>query len=666
MASTIPTQNRVIDPFASYNSNVVNQMCHVVTQNSDGLLTTNSLQVTLDSTSPTTTVIVSPGFAIKDDVLINITSNHIVDFTDGDNYASGAPLPMTGGYYYIVLEYVYIKSRPAPQAHIKILKPTDSFTSRYLLLKVVEISAVNPHPITALYDYDPSHLTIKREYIKYYAGSVVDLPTFNQTRDQSRIAYETARDKYYFGYNSGWRELSAGGISTDINTDSTGVVVGSLCYVDENRNAIPALATSFETGADVAVLSIGTAISGKGRGSVAGFVEGVPVETGIGINIGDLLYLSATEAGKVTNIKTASIFQVVGRALTAGSQTTPVDIIFSPKIVLCTGIEGQISSWDGPDGVGNFYSLIDVSNLDGTNAFDCHWFDNSDHTEIVPAKVQILGNGNYIKISMLDATVTVDYVILSASSIGGAGGGGGGGGGGGITDHSLLSSLDYASSGHTGFAPSPHGNGHHSETYITTSGVTYGALDANGDVGTGAGQLAIGNHTHPGYVDIPTGEVILFESDTAVAGYTLLTTQDDAVVYITKGSASGGEVGGTQKDGSTWSQPAHDHSIPTEPDHSHTGGDHVLTVSEMPPHRHYLWDGCISQPYDSCYGGTPVSADKKESGSVYTDYEGGGNAHNHGATSSDGLHNHGGTVGLNATVSSWRPFGYNYTRQQRI
>jgi len=660
MASTIPTQNRVIDPFASYNSNVVNQMCHVVTQNSDGLLITNSLQVTLDSTSPTTTVIVSPGFAIKDDVLINITSNHIVDFTDGDNYASGAPLPMTGGYYYIVLEYVYIKSRPAPQAHIKILKPTDSFTSRYLLLKVVEISAVSPHPITALYDYDPSHLTIKREYIKYYAGTEVRLPTHVQLTDQSRIVYELDRNKYYFGYSDGWRELSAGGISVDINTDTTGVELGMLCYVDSNGNAAPAIATCFESGADLAVLSIGTAVSGKGRGSVAGFVEGVPVETGIGINIGDLLYLSATEAGKVTNIKTASIFQVVGRALTAGSQTTPVDIIFSPKIVLCTGIEGQISSWDGPDGVGNFYSLIDVSNLDGTNAFDCHWFDNSDHTEISPAEVQILNNGAHIKVSMPVNTVTVDYVILSASSAGGAGGGGGGGSG--ITDHSLLSSLDYASSGHTGFAPSPHGNGHHSETYITTSGVTYGALDANGDVGNGAGQLAIGNHTHPGYVDIPAGEVILFESDTAVIGYTLLTTQDDAVVYITKGSGSGGEVGGTQKAGSTWSQLAHDHSIPSEPDHFHTGGDHVLTVSEMPSHRHGITSG-YSYAISYAIGGgrTDLGTTTK-----YTHYEGGGNAHNHGATSSDGLHNHGGGTGLNATVSSWRPFGYNYTRQQRI
>jgi len=34
------------------------------------------------------------------------------------------------------------------------------------------------------------------------------------------------------------------------------------------------------------------------------------------------------------------------------------------------------------------------------------------------------------------------------------------------------------------------------QAYILAAGVTYGQLDTNGDVGTSAGQLAIGNHTH--------------------------------------------------------------------------------------------------------------------------------------------------------------------------
>jgi len=256
MASTVPTQERIVDPFASYNSNVVNKITQIVTQNSDGLLTTNSLQVTLDSTSPVDTVVVSAGFIVKDDVLISITQNHSVDFNDPDQYVTGAPILTEGGFYYLVLNYTYVKSRPAPQASIKILKPSERYllevVSQYCLLKVIELSNIGPHPILNLYDKDPDPLypNSVRQYLKYYAGSVVDLPEFSQERDQSRIAYESERNKFYFGYNDGWRELSAGGISTDINTDSTGIVIGSLCYVDENRNAIPAIATSLNTGAD--------------------------------------------------------------------------------------------------------------------------------------------------------------------------------------------------------------------------------------------------------------------------------------------------------------------------------------------------------------------------------------------------------------------------------
>jgi hypothetical protein len=48
----------------------------------------------------------------------------------------------------------------------------------------------------------------------------------------------------------------------------------------------------------------------------------------------------------------------------------------------------------------------------------------------------------------------------------------------------------------TNFAPTPHNNSDHSETYITTTGVTYGALDGNSDIGTGSDQVAQGDHVH--------------------------------------------------------------------------------------------------------------------------------------------------------------------------
>ena len=123
MASTIPSQERVVDPFASYNSNVVNKISEIVTHNEEGMLTVNSMQVSLDTTSPTTTVIVEPGYAVKDDVLIKITEQHEVDFTDPDQWVTPPDITFPGGNCYLVLDYQYLKQRPAPQANIKILQP---------------------------------------------------------------------------------------------------------------------------------------------------------------------------------------------------------------------------------------------------------------------------------------------------------------------------------------------------------------------------------------------------------------------------------------------------------------------------------------------------------------------------------------------------------------
>lgn len=48
--------------------------------------------------------------------------------------------------------------------------------------------------------------------------------------------------------------------------------------------------------------------------------------------------------------------------------------------------------------------------------------------------------------------------------------------------------------------PTTHDNSKHSATYITAASVTYGTLNTNGSVGTGATQVARGNHTHANYL----------------------------------------------------------------------------------------------------------------------------------------------------------------------
>jgi len=58
-----------------------------------------------------------------------------------------------------------------------------------------------------------------------------------------------------------------------------------------------------------------------------------------------------------------------------------------------------------------------------------------------------------------------------------------------------------------------------------------------------------------------SGTKTLFYQDTAPAGWTINNTLNDKLVYITKGSAAGGEKGGSAHSTGVWTQPTHTHSI---------------------------------------------------------------------------------------------------------
>jgi len=414
MASTIPVQERIVDPFASYNSNVVNRITEIVTQNDEGMLITNSLQVISDSTSPNDTVLVKPGYAVKDDVLINITAQHSVNITDLSQYVSTTTFFPGAGYYYIVLEYQYQKQRPAPVAYIKILKPTERGLlvegSPYLLLKVLDVNISGT--ILALYDSDPDPMysTNERTYLRHYAGAVTNLPTFDQDRDQGRIAYESDRNKFYFGYESEWGELLPESVQIPIDLDTTGVSVGDICYVNSGGTASLASAAAINSSADFIITTINSDLI-TGFGIISGYAEGINVETAITISVGDKLYLSETDAGKVTNVKSAPYFQSVGRAVSAGNDTTPINIIFSPRSILSeTGvrISGQISSWSGV--AGSYYYDIDTSEL-AADAFMCSWFDDSTKYQVVPQDVEIRDSGDTLRVYFNINTLTINYIV---------------------------------------------------------------------------------------------------------------------------------------------------------------------------------------------------------------------------------------------------------------
>ena len=182
------------------------------------------------------------------------------------------------------------------------------------------------------------------------------------------------------------------------------------------------------------------------------------------------------------------------------------------------------------------------------------------------------------------------------------------------------------------------------------------------------------------YNDVPLNTILLIESDTALTGYTLLTNKDDMTVYVTKGSGAGGDAGGSDKTGGTWTTPLHTHSVAT---HTHTVGSHVhsvgshvhstsartLSISQMPSHTHGI------SPDDCSGGGGDLEAGAGTF--AFSTATGGSGSHTHGNTGA-GTGNTGaptgdtntnaggpGNTGNQPGQNSWRPRGRNFTRQQR-
>jgi hypothetical protein len=148
-----------------------------------------------------------------------------------------------------------------------------------------------------------------------------------------------------------------------------------------------------------------------------------------------------------------------------------------------------------------------------------------------------------------------------------------------------------------------------------------------------------------GYGEIPQNAKILVYKDTAITGYTLIGSVDDELIYITKGSANGGEVGGSLKIGSTWTQPNHLHP---EPIHIHSIGSHSHSFS-----------GTTSIALSSLRNdksGKPLTEWQNHSHSISfsTDISIGNTADNVAQN-----------TGNSAPANSWRPLGMNYTIQNR-
>jgi len=419
MASSYPEQSRAVDPFASYNSNVVNQLTGIVTRGSDALDYYNSLQITPnDSTSVTALT----GFVYKDAMLIEITSEFTVDFTDPNHYVTPPSNPFVGvaGRYYIVLEYEYVKSRPAPKAYIKILTPSQTASFRagsfpsLFFLKSVDVSLFAGFgQIDNLYDNDPSYTDTRRLYLLDYAGSEIGLPTHTPARDQSRIVYDPEADQFFFGYSDRWG--SAGGAT--IQADTSGFAVGDLVYINSAGNLAAATGAFAITTADGVVTNVGV----NGTVKTNGAVEQVTIEPGSSASVGDIVYLSVSNPGTITNQKSTPFWQFVGR-VTEVVDSTSVNALFvrgEPSGI--EGIELGISSaatlsggsWVSSGGL--VYQDIDISGFDGQKVIITIW-DVLTEMKIQPEDIEFVSD-SILRIWMPGGYAgTLDCLLIGPST----------------------------------------------------------------------------------------------------------------------------------------------------------------------------------------------------------------------------------------------------------
>jgi len=351
MGNIYPSQVRSVDPYASYHSNVVNRLTRMISRGENVLHAPNAMEVMADTTSPIDTVIVSKGEAFKDDVYFTLTDDFPVDFEDPQFYIGSAPFNEEG-YYYVLLNYEYLKARPAPKGSITLLKPSERHLytkERYLFLKAVRVRFIGGthFEIVSFHDWDPENEDNKREYAQYYLGVENQLPfAYDQYRDEGRLIYVRDEDEVYYGMHGNWERLGA----IRVVADTTLCTVGQVIYQGLDGKCHPAQATANANLADGVVLEVGTAHNGDGKVRLYGEVMHVPVETGRNIVVGENVYLSATEAGKVTDLIPGEFPQFIGTCVDSpGPLPGTIKIWLMPSRVIGEGGGSPV------EGTGDWY-----------------------------------------------------------------------------------------------------------------------------------------------------------------------------------------------------------------------------------------------------------------------------------------------------------------------
>lgn len=354
MTNIIPVQTRTIDPYSSYNSNIVNQLTRMITKAVDCLDHVHAIEVTIDPDNPTSGLIISPGICYKDDVIIEITEEFKVDMSDYSFYLNpDAEFDHwnQSGYYYVVLSYQYEKALPAPQATISIILPTQRYDfinnpAGYLFLKCVQVRFIEPatFEIVRLYDFDPSDELYKqaiRVYSQIWCGFENTKPEFIHDRDQARIIFVEDEDTIYFGGAYSWIPIDP----LKITIDTSLCIVGELVYAGDDGNAHSAIADNPLHFADGFVLDLPLPEGGLGHIRLYGYADHIPIEPGITLLPGERLYLSKITPGGVTNLISSPYSQYVGKCVSVPNESY-CTMFFQPGGSASTGGGGGVSFED--------------------------------------------------------------------------------------------------------------------------------------------------------------------------------------------------------------------------------------------------------------------------------------------------------------------------------
>lgn len=335
---------------------------------------------------------------------------------------------------------------------------------------------------------------------------------------------------------------------------------------------------------------------------IGGGFLGNPVISGAPAQ-GDIIYLSDTTPGQMTTVQ------------------TPISVgkwLFTNTMILNAGVGGA-------GGAGDYQHEQDTYRMLLENSFYKNgFFDNLLDDSFITHNMEFDFGQNLLDFTVGEQMTTGNLKDPLVS----------------LTIAEAFLSVDITDSGSTTFEMSADG-GSNWETVsnnaihvFSNTGSDLRVRITGGGTGTIEGYAVMYNpedQLRPvNITSIPSGEIILFESDVAVLGYTMKVDQDDQLVYISSGGAAG------IKPGSTWTQPGH-----------------VLTEAEMPSHKHDARDGQGGDRTNSITagGGNFSGQDNTNvwrSSDTYTLIR---------ETGGDQPHDHG---------STWRPRGRNYTRQEKI